>query len=344
MAIICHFCRKDVTADGGTGFKPSTTFYLCKRCGHVYLTEEAANDFDSMRYTDDQKAAISITLRKDWETSGRRPRANKIMSADLAKIVSQYKPMGPIEKMDYALLSFEKASKYVGAPVTVDAGNDYPLFNCREPREIISICRFLFEEGYTVVPDTVNPQNNLSITAKGYQKLREIQKSNKESRQCFVAMWFSDEMNDVYEKAIKPAIEFIEKGDTKPRFESIKIDNVHHINDINDEIVAQIRRSRFMVCDLSGYRGGVYFEAGFAYGLGLEVIYTCRKDWTKEEILKDEKGKEIKSLIDSKGANINVIKEGIHFDLAHRNRIEWDMANLDDFKKKLEDRIKAVII
>jgi len=25
-----------------------------------------------------------------------------------------------------------------------------------------------------------------------------------------------------------------------------------------------------MVCDLTGYRGGFYFEAGFAYGLGLE--------------------------------------------------------------------------
>jgi nucleoside 2-deoxyribosyltransferase len=66
-----------------------------------------------------------------------------------------------------------------------------------------------------------------------------------------------------------------------------QIDNVEHVNDINDEIIGQIRRSRFVVCDLTGYRGGVYFEAGFAYGLGLDVIYTCRKDWTKEETLTD---------------------------------------------------------
>lgn len=344
MAIHCLFCRQDVTADGGQGFKPSRTLYMCKRCGHIYLTEEAAEDFESMRYSSDQKASMSIILRNEWEASGRRPRSIKIMSSNLAKIASDYRPLDPIEKMNYALLKFEKISKFVGAQFTVDAGIDYPIYHCKEPGEIRAICRMLQDEGYTSAPDPVNPQNNLHITAKGYQLLRELQKPNIDSRQCFVAMWFTEEMNDVYERAIKPAIEFIEEGKSKPRFEAIKIDNVEHTNDINDEIIAQIRRSRFLVCDLSGYRGGVYFEAGFAYGLGLEVIYTCRKDWTKEEILKDEKGQEIKQLYDSAGSIIKIKKEAVHFDLAHRNRIEWDPANMEDFKKKLEARIKAVII
>jgi hypothetical protein len=39
-----------------------------------------------------------------------------------------------------------------------------------------------------------------------------------------------------------------------------------------------------------------------------------------------------------------VRKEGIHFDLAHMNRIEWDPDDLDDFRKRLENRIKAVIV
>ena len=38
----------------------------------------------------------------------------------------------------------------------------------------------------------------------------------------------------------------------------------------------------FLVADFThgegGARGGVYFEAGFAYGLGIPVIYTCRAD------------------------------------------------------------------
>jgi nucleoside 2-deoxyribosyltransferase len=147
----------------------------------------------------------------------------------------------------------------------------------------------------------------------------------------------------VYEEAIKPAIEFIENGETEPKFKAVKVDNVEHLNDINDEIIAQIRRSRFMVCDLTGYRGGVYFEAGFAYGLGLDVIYTCRKDWTTEEVLKDSNDKIVEYLYDSSGNKVKIKKEGVHFDLSHRNRIEWTEDNLPEFIKKLQHRIKAVI-
>ncbi len=99
-----------------------------------------------------------------------------------------------------------------------------------------------------------------------------------------------------------------------------------------------------MVCDLTGYRGGVYFEAGFAYGLGLDVIYTCRKDWSKERKLKDKEGKIVKELYDNDGKPIKVLKEGVHFDLAHRNRIQWEMKDLGKFKTELENRIKAVIV
>jgi nucleoside 2-deoxyribosyltransferase len=245
--------------------------------------------------------------------------------------------------MDHALLNFEKSSIYVGAKVNIDMGNDYPLYYCNEPGELREICNLLFKEGFTFASDPANPQRDFSITAKGYQKLREIKKPGGDSKQCFVAMWFTAEMNDAFEKAIKPAIEYEEEGADTPRFEAVKIDNVEHVNDVNDEIIAQIRRSKFMVCDLTGYRGGVYFEAGFAYALGLDVIFTCRKDWTKEGPLKDKEGQEVNILYDDIGNEIKIKKEGVHFDLAHRNRIEWSPDNLDDFKKRLENRIKAVI-
>lgn len=344
MPVSCLFCNKDVTNDGGVGFRPTNTLYMCKRCGYIWLTQEAVEDFESERYSLDDKAAISITLRSNWEREGKRHGTDrKLMSTDLKHIVSQFRHLDPIEKMDYALIVLEKASKHVGAKITVNAGEDYPLYYCKEPAEVIAVLTLLFKEGFTFAPDSINPHNDLSITAKGYQKLREIMRPNLDSRMCFVAMWFSSEMKDIFEKAIKPAIEFLEPGETIPRYQAVKIDNVEHINDINDEIIAQIRRSRFMVCDLTGYRGGVYFEAGFAYGLGLEVIYTCRKDWTKKEILKDGSGKEVNVLFDSTGKEIAIKKEGVHFDLAHRNRIEWDPDKLEEFKTKLENRIKAVI-
>jgi nucleoside 2-deoxyribosyltransferase len=178
------------------------------------------------------------------------------------------------------------------------------------------------------------------------QILRIIQRPNQESRQAFVAMWFNNDMKTAYDQAIEPAIEYLEPGESASRFKALRIDNKEHVNDINDQIIAEIRRSRFMVCDLTGHRGGVYFEAGFAYGLGIPVIYTCRNDWTKAETLrltKEKQSEEIKHLYDSYGQAIRVGKEGVHFDLNHRNRIEWDPEDLEDFRIRLERRIKAVI-
>jgi nucleoside 2-deoxyribosyltransferase len=343
MAISCLFCEKDVTNDE-PNFRPTQTLYMCKRCGRVQLTEEAVEDFPAERYSLDDKAAISITLRNEWEREGKSSHRNqKLTRADLKLIVSQFRLLDPIEKMDYALDHIEKSSNYVGQTLKVDIKYEYPLYYCKEANELYAVLVLLVHEGFITAEDPPNPHNGCSITAKGYQRLRDIRKPNRALTQCFVAMWFTPEMDNVFTKAIKPAIEFVELGENIPRYHAVKIDNVEHVNDINDEIIAQIRRSRFLVCDLTGYRGGVYFEAGFAYGLGLEVIYTCRKDWTKEEVLTDHSGKQITTLFDSAAREIVVRKEGVHFDLAHRNRIEWEIDKLDEFKTKLENRIKAVI-
>lgn len=342
MPVSCLFCNQDVTSDGGSGFRPTQTLYMCNRCGFINLSREAVDDFDWDKFKEKDKNAISITLRNEWERRGRKSKGI-ITYEDLEQLISAFRPLDPIEKMDQALINFEKASLYVGSLVKFNVDTDYPLYYCNEPGELIAICKLLFKAGLTFSPDAMNPQNNLYITANGYQRLREIKKPNRDSRQCFVAMWFTPEMNDVFESAIKPAIEYVEEGESLPRFEAVKIDNVEHINDINDEIIGQIRRSRFMVCDLTGYRGGVYFEAGFAYGLGLDVIYTCRKDWTKEEILKNDIGQDVPFLYDGYSNEIPVKKEGVHFDLAHRNRIEWTSGDLDGFKIRLMNRIKAII-
>jgi hypothetical protein len=61
----------------------------------------------------------------------------------------------------------------------------------------------------------------------------------------------------------------------------------HHLNKVDDEIIAEIRRSRFLVADFTcnpgQVRGGVYFEAGFAMGLNVPIIWTCR-DTSKKDL------------------------------------------------------------
>jgi len=86
-----------------------------------------------------------------------------------------------------------------------------------------------------------------------------------------VAMWFDQELNKIYYDHIITAI-----NDTG--YKPIRIDGKEHINKICDEIIAEIRKSRFIIADFTGQRGGVYYEARFAHGLGIPIIWTCRKD------------------------------------------------------------------
>jgi nucleoside 2-deoxyribosyltransferase len=343
MSVTCIFCNNNFDYSNGN-LQPTKTNYICSRCGHVFLTEECVDDFEGERFSERNKIIISISLRIDYERRNHKLLGEPLTIEMLWQIVNQYTPLDALEKMDNALINIARKSQFIGEKIHINVGFDYPVYHCSGTTELQSILRLLCTEDLLYAFNPGSPEYDISVTAKGYQRLREIMKPGKDSKQCFVAMWFTPEMNEIFKKVIKPAIEFIEKGELSPRFEAIKIDNVEHNNDINDEIIGQIRRSRFMVCDLTGYRGGIYFEAGFAYGLGLEVIYTCRKDWCEEQVLKDNNGQDVPILYDNYKNEIQIKKEGVHFDLTHRNRIEWTLDNLDEFRIRLQKRIKAIIV
>ena len=115
----------------------------------------------------------------------------------------------------------------------------------------------------------------LKLKPLGYARLAALDSTGSAPSQAFVAIWFDMPLATAYEEGIAPAIR--DAG-----YEPIWIDQKDHNNKIDDEIIAEIRRSRFLVADFTqgdaGARGGVYYEAGFAHGLNLPVIFTCRAD------------------------------------------------------------------
>ncbi|MHB9027006.1 MAG: hypothetical protein ACYC7E_22960 [Armatimonadota bacterium] len=144
-----------------------------------------------------------------------------------------------------------------------------------------------------------------ALTMEGIEYISKKEVATK-SDQCFVAMQFSDVMLDTYDRFITPAI-------TEAGFHPLIVLDQQHNDDVCDHIIAEIRRSHFLVADFTGHRGGVYFEAGFAYGLGMPVIWTC----SASEFDK------------------------AHFDVNHYNFIVWETG--EDLQKKLQARILATI-
>ena len=153
------------------------------------------------------------------------------------------------------------------------------------------------------------PTNYYRVTVDGYSEMAQ-KETVTDSNSAFVAMWFDSCTDEAYYQGIEPAIK-------SAGYKPVRIDNVEHAGQIEDAIIAEIRRSKFLVADLTqghaGTRGGVYFEAGFASGLDLRVIYTCRRDRF----------------------------DLVHFDTNHQAQILW--SDYVDLKNRLRSRIEAVI-
>jgi len=177
--------------------------YMCPRCGFVKLEREALEDFNERDFKKEDRIAISITLRNEWEKSKNREKT--LTYTDLLNIKKQFSHLDPIEKLNKALLIISDKSKWVGDVVNIDHKKDYPLYFCKNWKELISVIKLLISENLINNP-VVGDLNSLQITTDGYRKIRDLRKYNKESNQCFVAMWFTEEMNGIYEKSFKKAI------------------------------------------------------------------------------------------------------------------------------------------
>ena len=177
-------------------------------------------------------------------------------------------------------------------------------------QEVEYILDYLDKQSWLERKQTSAYRNRFILTVEGYTRLAELERANAESSKCFVAMWFHDSTQKAWEEGIKRGIE--DAG-----YEAVRIDQKEHINKIDDEIIAEIRRSRFVVADFTqgedGARGGVYYEAGFAHGLGIEVIFTCRED----------------------------ALQNVHFDTRQYNHIVWETP--EKLRERLAARISAVI-
>lgn len=107
------------------------------------------------------------------------------------------------------------------------------------------------------------------ITFAGLEYAIKLQTEGDKSNKCFIAMSFKSETKEIRE-AIRGAL--IATG-----YEAVIIDeqNINSDRTINDEIIANLKKSKFCIADFSYHSNGVYFESGFALGQGKKVIYTC---------------------------------------------------------------------
>lgn len=161
--------------------------------------------------------------------------------------------------------------------------------------------------------------NQLRLSPKGRELYDQLQRNkNGSSHQVFIAMWYDPKTAKLRDSLVA--------GVRAAGYYPIIADIADYTGLVMDFVLASIRESKFVIADFSvdpeksevyqsgtetskqivkaGVRGGVYYEAGFAKGLGLEVIHTCKDD--------------------------DASKARLHFDIKQMQTIYWNDPELQD--------------
>ena len=273
----------------------------CKLCG-----EYRYFDFDDMRRampTDGSWHYLSCATRQAWESGVRQ----LVGPETINELISNHRKTSVSENLDRLIQFLGKKLRRPSDTFRVNFDTDFTVIDVEGPPDLRVYLEWLRNDHLVNLSGPHSAFFDVGLLRDGWARLQPTPQKGGIAGTCFIAMWFDPSLGDAYSLGIEPAVR--DCG-----FKAIRIDRKEHNNQITDEIMAEIRNAEFLVADFTGHRAGVYYEAGFARGLGREVIYCCREESFKER----------------------------HFDTSVINHIVW--SNEADLRKKLTDRIRATII
>ncbi|WP_131774880.1 hypothetical protein [Legionella anisa] len=165
------------------------------------------------------------------------------------------------------------------------------------------ICEMLLKEELVTSPDKTKTYRRFIVTPEGWKKHHAISSGYINTKQGFMAMPFAiDEITRLF-NSFRTHLATIDYQLDNPLLTKPEAGN------IDSRLELEIRKSKFVVVDLTHDNNGAYWEAGFAYGLGKKVFYTCKKG------------------------------SSTHFDVNHHHTLFWESDKLDEAAKTLRDTI-----
>jgi len=204
---------------------------------------------------------------------------------------------------------------------------------CKNVNEFVSLVDEAKKLNHIDLLTIGNEYHIRAITFSGRKYIET--EDNINSNKVFMAFHFTDEMKRQFEDTIKRAV----SDASENKLEAIRVSSstTDYDTKIDDELIAMIKSSKAVIADFTGNRTAVYYEAGFAMGLGIPVIWTCKdSDIPKGEIgygeFTDEKEiKRFKKHIDL-----------LSFDTRQYPHIIWK--DKEDLYKQVVNRLKAKIL
>lgn len=282
----------------------------CERCGCFRITTDAVTYFERNN-KENWPSRISYWIRQhqiknkeDWVDID-----IKLLRGLVDKI---YLP-SPREQANKLLQWIGDQLKRPDDEIKVFLNSLISVIGAYDSHGVGYIYHYLKDEGVFNSASLLDTEKGAHLSAtlsfKGWDKFYELQRSNKESRFAFMAMQYDNKiLQGIYSNIIINAVK--ETGHDIRKLEDIK-----RAGSIDDKLRVEIRRSKFMIADLTDENRGAYWESGFAEGLGIPVIYICEVDKFK--------------------------KLQTHFDTNHHLTVLWN--NDPETLSKFADDLKATI-
>jgi hypothetical protein len=276
--VIVH-CRKEVLESVEQGSLPL-----------IKVSRGESSDFDTQNYR-----VLYLDEIKDWTIS------HSVKPSKLIELHSQKKrTQGPFEKFKFTLFDMFKAG-------------------INDPDELKHWLIFLYNQSY-ITEDSGQFESYMNqgmdsvhfnvldyyfrISIRGWGAIEESNKGTK-SNKVFIAMSFGLENRNEIQDAISNACRAC-------GYEATTVDREQYLGGITDKIISLIKSSKFVISDFTENKTGVYYEAGYAEGLGRKVIFTVNENHVDK----------------------------LHFDTKHLVHLVWNSP--EDLESKLTDKIKSL--
>ncbi|HEU4455857.1 MAG TPA: hypothetical protein VFR81_22520 [Longimicrobium sp.] len=204
--------------------------------------------------------SIMKSDHKDWDIGGREPTPPEVVRyADAVVLLGGF--FGTFQAANWARLSRKPLLPFASFGGTA--------------KEVYRVEADRFDEAYAANVDRLEYDEVLKSISRNWEELaaRTVALAEKivTPRTVFVIMSFKDapEYRDLY----KSIGEVCEEFDYRAR----RVDESNLRKRIIPEIIRQVRESAFVIADVTEGKPNVYYELGYADGLGKEVILTAKK-------------------------------------------------------------------
>ena len=236
-----------------------------------------------------------------------------------------------IDRMLWAMTSVEKLdSQEISDLINMDHELDWRLISDtmedteQRVKELISLG--LLRKGIVKRGKEVVFDNCFIATKEGEEVGRRLRKGRqiilrppvRQRRKIFIACAIGhDDVEELCEQVFEPTCSSL-------KLQAIRIDQREPSGTISGAILDEIEEVVCVIADLTYARQSVYFEVGFAQGLGVPILLTCRKDHQRG--ICDE--------------------ERVHFDIAQYKISFWEMNTNQKFRwpKSMDPKYRLSLI